>query len=121
MSSQAFNTVFARLELSKFRGSFRLDSTTCEYIKQKGLLSVEQHAKDFVSSRLAPIHIPNDGKQTPTKGHPVFIAQHACASCCRDCLHKWYGVPKNRELFEHGQSAIVAVLMAWIGREMEQR
>ena len=70
--------------------------------------------KEFIDSRLAPAHIPNDGKQTPMKSHPVFIAQHACASCCRDCLQKWYGVPKGRELSEREQLAIVAVLMVWI-------
>ena len=55
------------------------------------------------------------------KGHPVFIAQHATASCCRDCLQRLYGVPKGRELSEREQSAIVAVLMAWIGREVGRR
>lgn len=118
MSSQSFDTVFARLDSSKFRASFRLTKTTRDYTEQKGLPTLELHAKEFIASRLAPAHIPNDGKQTPMKGHPVFIAQHATASCCRDCLQKWYGVPKGRELSEREQSAIVAVLMAWIGREM---
>ncbi len=121
MSSQSLDTVFARLGSSKFRASFRLTKTTRDYTEQKGLPTIEQHAKEFIASRLAPAHIPNDGKQTPMKGHPVFIAQHATASCCRDCLQKWYGVPKGRELSEREQSAIVAVLMAWIGREMGRR
>lgn len=41
--------------------------------------TIEKHAIDFVEKRLAPAYIPNDGKQTPFKGHPVFIAQHATA------------------------------------------
>ena len=32
------------------------------------------------------------------KGHPVFIAQHATASCCRGCLWKWYSIEKRSEV-----------------------
>lgn len=35
--------------------------------------------QDFIRKRLAPDAAPNYGKQTPMRGHPVFIAQHACA------------------------------------------
>ncbi len=24
------------------------------------------------------------------KGHPVFVAQHATATCCRECIRKWH-------------------------------
>ena len=37
---------------------------------------IRQHAEDFISKREAPAYIANDGKQTPMRGHPVFIAQH---------------------------------------------
>ena len=120
MSSQSLDTVFARLGSSKFRASFHLTKATHAYAEQKGLPVIKQHAEDFISTRLAPAHIPNDGKQTPMKSHPVFIAQHACAACCRGCLEKWYGVPKDRELSAQEQAAIAAVLMAWIEREMAQ-
>lgn len=121
MSSQSLDAVLVRLGSSKFRASFHLSKALRKYAEQKGLPILEQHAKEFISTRLAPAYPPNDGKQTPMKGHPVFIAQHACASCCRDCLQKWYGVPKGRELTENEQSAIVAVLMVWIERELGRR
>ena len=60
-----------------------------------------------------------DGKQTPMRGHPVFIAQHACACCCRGCLHKWYHVPVGRELTENEQERIVKLLMTWIERQLD--
>lgn len=88
-----------------------------DYASQKGTLTIQQHAEDFIATRLAPAFIANDGKQTPMKGHPVFIAQHACAACCRSCLNEWYGVPTNRALSKNEQSAIVAILMKWIERE----
>ena len=56
---------------------------------------------------------------TPMRGHPVFIAQHACACCCRGCLHKWYHVPVGRELTENEQERIVKLLMAWIERQLD--
>ena len=60
--------------------------------------TIEKHAYDFINKRLKPKDIPNDGKQTPMKGHPVFIAQHATACCCRECLYKWHHIAKDRTL-----------------------
>ena len=79
---------------------------------------IQTHAEDFVRLRLAPSDIPNDGKQTPMRGHPVFVAQHACVCCCRGCLEKWYKIPKGIELSNDVQQGVVKLLMAWIDREM---
>lgn len=110
---------FERLAKSPFRSRFHLSEEERAYILSKGLDTIGRHASDFVRKRLAPAAIPNDGKQTPMKGHPVFKAQHACAACCRGCLEKWYRVPKNTELTEDQQKRIVKLLMAWIERELE--
>ena len=80
----------ARLQRSAFRAKFHLSEQDRQYIADKGMETIQRHAADFIRTRLAPASIPNDGKQTPMRGHPVFIAQHACACCCRGCLHKWY-------------------------------
>lgn len=64
--------LFTRLALSNFRSSFHLKLKDREYIEKKGLDTIRQHAADFVSKRLAPAFIPNDGQQTPMRGHPVF-------------------------------------------------
>ena len=79
--------------------------------------TVRRHAEDFIEKKLAPAYPENDGKQTPMKNHPVFIAQHACACCCRGCLEKWYKVPKGRGLTKTQQEKIVNLLMAWIKKE----
>ena len=107
-----------RLEKSTFRANFRLKDKDKEYIREKGIEVIEKHAQDFIGTRLSLAHIPNDGKQTPTKGHPVFIAQHACACCCRKCLEKWYKVPRNTPLTETQQKKIVNLLMAWIKKQL---
>ncbi len=112
------NQAFEKLNNSPFRSKFHLSENDKEYVKSKGMDTIRSHAKDFVKIRLAPAYIPNDGKQTPMKGHPVFIAQHACACCCRGCINKWYKVPKNIELKDWQQERIVNLLMAWIEKEM---
>lgn len=111
--------LFDRLAQSKFRSSFYLKEKDKAYAAEKGREKIKMHAQDFIHMRLAPAVIPNDGKQTPMKGHPVFLAQHACACCCRGCLEKWHGIPKGRELTGEEQEYVVDVLMSWIDRQME--
>ena len=107
----------AKLQKSTFRPKFHLTEKDRQYVKDKGMDTVREHAAAFVRRRLAPAVIPNDGKQTPMRGHPVFVAQHACACCCRRCLNKWYKVPIETELNENQQEQIVNLLMAWIEKE----
>ena len=103
-----------RLQRSPFRARFHLSEQDKRYIAEKGSDVIRAHAEEFVRTRLAPAVIPNDGKQTPMRGHPVFVAQHACACCCRGCLEKWYRVPRGQELSTAQQQKIVDLLMAWI-------
>lgn len=111
--------LFDRLAQSKFRSSFRLKEKEKAYAADKGREKIKEHAQDFIRMRLAPAVIPNDGKQTPMKGHPVFLAQHACACCCRGCLEKWHFIPKGRALTKEEQDYVVDILMAWIDDRMD--
>ncbi len=106
--------LFAALARSTFRAGFKLNSKDMAYLQQKGLSTVLDHAEDFIESRLAPAIIENDGKQTPMRGHPVFVAQHATACCCRGCLQKWHQIPQGRELTLAEQAYIVVVLEKWL-------
>ena len=90
-----YDDLFQRLAKSKFRSKFHLRDKEKSYILEKGLDTIKSHAKDFISKRIAPAQIPNDGKQTPMRGHPVFIAQHATATCCRGCIEKWHKILKG--------------------------
>ena len=112
-------TILNKLSKSKFRSSFHLNNKMKQYTKEKGLDTIKEHAYDFIIKRLKPKNPLNDGKQTPMKQvHPVFIAQHACACCCRSCLEKWYRIPKNRELTNNEVNWIVDILIEWIQREI---
>lgn len=106
-----------KLSYSKFRSSFHLSKKLKEYTREKGMDTIRNHAKDFIRMRLSPYPTPKDGAQTPMKGHPVFIAQHATATCCRSCLEKWYHIPKNRELTEKEQEILVNIIITWIRKE----
>ena len=116
---QTLDEALDKLHTSKFRSSFHLKENDKAYIRDKGMDTIRLHAEDFIRNRLAPDVIPNDGKQTPMKGHPVFIAQHATACCCRGCLYKWYKVKPGKELTDEQIGKIVNLIMAWIEREMQ--
>ena len=113
-----YKQLFEHLEASKFRSSFHLKQKDIDYINEKGLDVIRQHAQDFIAKREAPAFIPNDGKQTPTKGHPVFIAQHATATCCRECIRKWHKMQLGKELSKVQQDYLVDVIMTWIEKEL---
>jgi hypothetical protein len=106
--------VFRGLAGSAFRARFRLGPAERAYLEAKGLPTVLSHARDFVARRLAPAAPARDGKQTPFRGHPVFIAQHATATCCRGCLEKWYAIPRGRELGAAEQAHAVAAIERWL-------
>ncbi len=111
--------ILYKLSKSKFRSSFHLNKQMKKYIDDKGIDKIKEHGYDFVNKRLKPRYIENDGKQTPYKGHPIFIAQHACACCCRSCLEKWHHIPKNKELNNKEVEYVVNLLIKWI--EMEYK
>ena len=111
------NKKIVSLSLSKFRSSFHLKNADFEYINRIGIDKIKEHCYDFVNNRLKVLKL-NDGKQTPFRGHPVFISQHATATCCRGCIEKWHKIPKNRDLTDEDVNYIVDLIMKWIEKEM---
>ena len=104
----------ASLKKSKFRSKFKLTGKDRQYIQDKGIDTIRQHALDFIKTRIAPQYPKKDGKQTPMKGHPVFIAQHSTAICCRGCIQKWHGIKKGRALSDQEIQFLVELIMGWI-------
>ena len=105
---------FVRLARSKFRARFHLAKEDLSYIAEKGLDTIRRHAADFIRTRLAPVQPSNDGRQTPMRGHPVFKAQHATATCCRGCLAKWHGIAPGHALSETEQAYVTEMIMGWL-------
>lgn len=111
------DNLFFRLSKSKFRSSFKLKEKDIEYIDNKGMGVIKRHAKELIIKNLSSKIIINDGKQTPMKGHPVFIAQHATATCCRMCLYKWHKINLDKQLNEFEIQYIVDVIIKWIDNQ----
>ena len=114
---EKIKNIFDKLSKSKFRSSFHLNDKDILYIEDKGIDKIRNHAYDFVTKRLADTSNVTDGKQTPMKGHPVFIAQHATGTCCRSCLEKWHHISKNKNMTDDDIKYVVDIIMLWIEKE----
>jgi hypothetical protein len=112
--------LFAALSRSKFRRRFSLGATERRYIAGNGLDRVLEHAREFVTLRLAPKLPPNDGRQTPLRGHPAFIAQHATGTCCRKCLAKWHHIAEHAHLNIQHIDYVVDVIRHWLLLQLER-
>ena len=108
--------VLAELQRSAFRRRQKLTAKDLTYLHQKGLETIREHTRRFITERLAPADPSNDGKQTPWRGHPTFTAQHATATCCRGCLAKWHKIEKGRELTRPEIDYVVDMIRRWLSR-----
>ena len=106
--------LFERLARSTFRRRFHLRASEREYLECKGLDAVMLHGEKLVEERIASADPANDGKQTPMRNHPIFVAQHGTATCCRGCLEKWHSIPKGHALTAEEKAYILSVLRRWL-------
>lgn len=91
-----------------------------EYVTSRGLDILRLHATDFVNKRIAPARPKNDGRQTPLKGHPVFIAQHATGTSDREKLEKFHGIKAGENLTDKEVAYIVSVILRWIEEQVSE-
>jgi hypothetical protein len=110
--------VFRHLALSKFRRRFRLQGRDLAYLETWGLAHVMKQAEEILRKRVAPEVIPNDGRQTPWRNHPVFVAQHATATCCRGCLEKTHGITKGHALTDEEMKHVLAAIERWLSSQL---
>jgi hypothetical protein len=108
------DAVFEALAKSAFRRRFALGVREGRYLRERGMETVIAQAHELIAKRVAPATLANDGKQTPFRGHPVFIAQHATATCCRACLAKWHGIAANQALDDAQRQHIVDAIARWL-------
>ncbi|ROO28805.1 DUF4186 family protein [Salinisphaera orenii] len=111
--------LFAGLARSRFRRRFALGRREADYLAQRGLDAVLAHGAEFVADRLAPARPANDGRQTPWRNHPIFVAQHATGTCCRTCLARWHRIPAERALSAREQAYVLAVIARWLRGQPE--
>ena len=107
-----------RLGESQFRAKFVLSEADRSYARDKGRHVIDRHAHGMLRARVGEAQPSNDGRQTPWRGHPVFTAQHATATCCRGCIEKWHGIAKGRPLTDAEVNRLADLVMAWIDRDL---
>lgn len=110
--------VFARLAKSAFRRKFKLQGRELAYLEMWGVSHVMKQAADLIRTRLAPAEPKNDGRQTPWRNHPVFVAQHATATCCRGCLEKTHGIAKGHELDAEEMKHVLDTIERWLRAQL---
>lgn len=120
LENKKIDNILYSLLKSSFRSKFHLKQKDKEYVREKGISKIREHAYDFINKRLVSAIILSDGKQTPMKGHPVFIAQHATATCCRGCLYKWHKITLGTKLNGKEKDYIVNVIIKWINKELNE-
>lgn len=114
-----YDAILDRLARSDFRRKFSLSPRETAYFYQKGNEVIRDHARGFIKQRLAPANPHRDGKQTPMRNHPVFVAQHATATCCRGCLARRHGIEQGKPLSENDIEFIAGLIMAWLERNLK--
>jgi predicted Fe-S protein YdhL (DUF1289 family) len=114
------DAAFHRLAASAFRRKFRLQGRERAYLDTWGLDRVMDQARKFIDERLAPAQPRNDGRQTPWGNHPVFVSQHATATCCRSCLEKTHDIAKGHELTPEEKQYVLRVIRTWLQRQQTE-
>jgi hypothetical protein len=106
-----------RITKQRFRAKFHLYARDRATVELRGMETIRKHAHDLIAKKLAPAEPYKDGKQTPYRGHPVFVAQHATGTCCRTCLERNHEIPRGHELSAEERDYVVDVICRWIERE----
>ena len=114
------DAAFHRLGLSAFRRKFRLQGKELAYLQTWGLPHVMKQGADLISHRLAPAEPLNDGRQTPWRNHPIFVAQHATGTCCRGCLEKTHAIAKGSPLTPEEMAHVLSAIERWLRGQCEE-
>jgi hypothetical protein len=116
--TKQITSIRAKLDTDGRSAKFSLGDAEIEYIQSRGIDILRLHATDFIQKRIAPAEPKNDGHQTPIKGHPVFIAQHACGCNDRDAVETFFSLKKGKQLSEKEVTLIVDVLISWMNDQL---
>jgi Domain of unknown function (DUF4186) len=118
VSIEAIDDRLDALAAQPFRAGFHLRGRERALVELRGLRAIRSHADDLIATRIAPATPRRDGRQTPYRNHPVFVAQHATATCCRGCLERNHQIARGRELTVGERRYVTDVIMRWIEREV---
>jgi len=84
---------------SRYRNKF--DSTHFVQLEKAQTRTTNHTLEKMIRTRLEKrlrVLQDNDGFQTPYLKHGVDVACHCTATCCRECVQKWYGFDVSKKL-----------------------
>ena len=93
-----------------------IDQKAINYAKRKGVSGLELAVPKRLRSSVGAGGNPYDGRQTPMEGsgNPIHYAQHATATCCRECIEYWHAVPPEIDLDEDRINYFSELVMMYI-------
>ncbi|HEX8171231.1 MAG TPA: DUF4186 family protein [Thermoanaerobaculia bacterium] len=112
------DAAFARLAASAFRRKQRLYGRELAYLQMWGIPHVMKQAEEILRKRVAAAEPRNDGRQTPWRNHPVFVAQHATGTCCRGCIAKTYEIEKGHALTDEELRLLLGAIERWLTSQL---
>lgn len=113
-AAEELDALFDRFRSDGFRRRFVLRDRELAYLQRWGIEKVMRDAEQLLRGRVAAAEPKNDGRQTPWRNHPVFVAQHGTATCCRGCIEKWHHIPKGAPLTEEELRHLLEVIRRWL-------
>jgi hypothetical protein len=71
---ESIDSTLQALSRQPFRARFHLRGREAATVELRGMEALREHAGELLADRVAPAAPRKDGKQTPYRGHPVFVA-----------------------------------------------
>lgn len=115
--------VVAQLRTDRFRDKRwckDLDEKAVRHASRKGSNGIEEAVRKRVETSVGPAQPYCDGAQTPFRGNIVYYGQHATATCCRQCIEVWHGIPQWRELTAEETDYLVELLLAYVSSKQPE-
>lgn len=112
---------FKALKLELVRHSYwhrPFDQKAINYALRKGGINLRMAAESRVRSSVGSPADAFDGRRTKWKGNPIFYAQHATASCCRKCVEKWHGIPREQRLSDDQIKYLTGLVVMYLDERL---
>lgn len=102
----------------EFWCAVELTERALTYARKRGRTGMQVAAHAIIRTSVGKPRDAFDGRRTPwetsPKAHILHFAQHATATCCRQCIQVWYGIPTDRPLNEADIEYFAQLLFCYV-------
>lgn len=113
--------VLSSLKCELIRHEFwckEIDQWAVNNARRRGRRRMPEYADKRIRESIGSAHPYHDGFQTRGSGDVLFYAQHATATCCRECMEVWYGIPQGRKLIDTEVAFCADLLVRYVDARM---